>query len=83
MEENKKHLITKNEIWDSWWQKLFAQIISVKVWVVALLTYLLLKGFIDSGHYVSLLTVIMGLKGVFAVADVWKRKGTENTMEKV
>ncbi|RLI63483.1 MAG: hypothetical protein DRO67_05650 [Candidatus Asgardarchaeum californiense] len=83
MKEPKKHFITKNEMWDSWWQKLFAQLISVKVWVVTILVLLLWKGLIDSGHFTAMLTTIMGLKGAFAIADVWKRSGTKNTMEKV
>lgn len=83
MQEPKNHFITENQMWDQWWQKLFAQLISVKLWVITLITYLLLKGYIDGGHYVALLTIIMGLKGVFAVADVWKHNGTKNTMEKV
>jgi len=83
MQEPKNHFITENSMWDSWWQKLFAQMISVKLWVIALITYLLMTERIDSGHYVALLTVIMGLKGVFAVADVWKNSGTTNVMEKV
>jgi hypothetical protein len=83
MQEPKNYFITENEMWDSWWQKLFAQLISVKLWVIALITYLLIDGKIDGGHYVALLTVIMGLKGVFAVADVWKNNGTTNVMEKV
>ena len=83
MQEPKNYFITDNEMWDGWWQKLFAQAISVKLWVITLITYLLMTNRIDSGHYVALLTVIMGLKGVFAVADVWKNDGTTNVMEKV
>ncbi len=83
MQEPKTYFITGNTMWDRLWQKLFAQMISVKLWVIALITYLLMVGKIDGGHYVTLLTVIMGLKGVFAVADVWKQSGTTNMMEKV
>ena len=83
MQEPINYLITKNEMWDKFWQKLVAQLISVKIWVIVLITYLLIDGKIDGGHYVALLTVIMGLKGVFAVADVWQNKGTTDVMGKV
>lgn len=80
---DKGYFLTRNKMWDGWLQKLFAQIISVKIWVIAIITFLLYIGKIDSGHFTTILTVVMGLKGAFAVADVWKRNGTKTTMEKV
>lgn len=80
---DKGYFITKNKMWDGWWQKLFAQMISIKVWVIVIITTLLITGNIDSGHFATILTVVMGLKGAFAVADVWRRNGTKTTMEKV
>lgn len=77
------YFLTRNKMWDGWWQKLFAQMISIKVWVLVTITILLFIGKIDSGHFTTVLTVVMGLKGAFAVADVWRRNGTKTTMEKV
>jgi len=60
-----------------WFQKLFAQIISVKVWVMVLITVLLVAGIITSVEFASLFGIIMGFKGAFSVAEVWKNTPTE------
>ena len=35
------YFICKNKYWDLWFQKLFAQFISVKIWIIVLITVLL------------------------------------------
>jgi hypothetical protein len=67
--------IVPNKFWDAWFQKIFAQAISIKIWVLALITVLLVKGYINSAEFAVLFGVIMGLKGVFQTASVWKKNG--------
>ena len=74
----KEYFIVKNKFWDSWFQKLFAQFISVKIWVMALITILLSIGLITNIQFASILGIIMGLKGTFQVADAYKRNGNGN-----
>jgi hypothetical protein len=69
----KSFFIVPNLFWDAWFQKLFAQIISVKIWVIALITALLAVGLITNVQFASILGIIMGLKGAFQVADVWNK----------
>lgn len=71
-ESSKDHFITSNPFWDMWFQKIFAQIISVKIWVMALITVLLTVGLITSVEFASLFAIIMGLKGAFNLTEVWK-----------
>ena len=71
--------ICKNEYWDLWFQKLFAQLISVKIWIIALITILLYMNKITNTQFATILGVIMGLKGTFQVAQVWKKKTDDMT----
>lgn len=71
---NKRYFISKNEFWDLWLQKLFAQLISVKLWIVALITILLSMSLITNVQFASILGIIMAMKGTFQVASVWKDK---------
>ena len=43
--EKKRFFICPNPFWDSWFQKLFALLISVKIWIMALITILLSLSF--------------------------------------
>jgi hypothetical protein len=67
--------ICKNHYWDLYLQKLFAQMISVKIWIIALITVLLKLALITNVQFASILGIIMALKGAFSVADVWKKNG--------
>jgi len=73
------YFICKNEYWDLWFQKLFAQFISVKIWIIGLITVLLYLGKITNIQFASILGIIMGLKGTFQVAQVWKKKNDDMT----
>jgi hypothetical protein len=75
MFSNKEYFLVPNKFWDLWFQKLFAQLISVKMWIIALITWLLKAGDITDVQFAAILGTIMALKGTFAVADVWKRNG--------
>jgi len=75
--------ISRNKLWDMWFQKLFGQLISVKLWVMALITILLVMGFITNAQFATIIGVVMGLKGAFSVADVWKRQGSRNMLDKI
>ena len=69
------YFICKNHYWDLWFQKLFAQLISVKIWIITLIAVLLKLALITNIQFASILGIIMALKGAFAVADVWKKNG--------
>lgn len=78
------YFICRNKLWDIWMQKLFSQMISVKIWIIALITVLLSTSLITSIQFAAILGIVMGMKGVFSVADVWKRGGTNgNIIDKV
>jgi len=72
------YFICRNRYWDLWFQKLFAQLISVKLWIVALITILLSTALITNVQFASILGIIMALKGSFQVAAVWKKNGNGN-----
>ncbi len=73
------YFIVPNKFWDSWLQKIFAQVISIKIWVLTLITVLLVKEYITSIEFAALFGIIMGLKGVFQTAAVWKKNGNGNS----
>lgn len=78
------YFICRNRYWDLYLQKLFAQAISVKLWIIALITILLSTALITNIQFASILGVIMALKGSFQVAAVWKKNGNGayNAMDK-
>lgn len=78
-----EYFISKNKYWDLWLQKLFAQLISIKVWILALITILLLTAVITNTQFITILGIVMGLKGAFSVAEVWQKKGSNNMIDKV
>lgn len=80
--QTKNYFIVKNIFWDKWFQKLFAQFISVKIWVMILITVLLGIGLITNIQFVSILGIIMGLKGAFQVADVWHKSNNNDVIER-
>ena len=80
----KDYFLCKNKFWDSWLQKLLSQMISVKLWIIVLITVLLGIGLITNIQFAAILGIIMGMKGVFSAASVWKNKDTDRSMvEKV
>lgn len=74
------YFICRNKLWDIWLQKLFAQMISVKIWIIVLIAVLLKAALITNVQFAAILGIIMGMKGAFSVADVWKRGGTNGNM---
>jgi hypothetical protein len=72
------YFICKNSYWDVWFQKLFAQMISIKIWIIALITVLLKLALITNIQFASILGIIMAFKGSFQVASVWKKNGGDN-----
>lgn len=81
--QRRSWFMTKNPFWDAWFQKLFAQLISVKLWFAAIFVYLLKVGLITNVHFVTVISIILAFKGAFSVADVWKRNGTDSIIDKV
>lgn len=71
-----RYFIFKNKYWDLWFQKLFAQMISVKIWIIALITVLLTTSLITSIQFASILGIIMAMKGAFQVAGVFRKNGS-------
>ena len=69
------YFICKNKYWDLWLQKFFAQLVSVKIWIIALITILLKLALITNIQFASILGIIMAFKGSFQVASVWKKNG--------
>lgn len=82
LDQEDEYFICKNKFWDLWFQKLFAQIISIKMWVLALITVLLVMDFITATIFGTLFGIIMGLRGAFQVAEVWRNPGDLNPMDK-
>jgi hypothetical protein len=78
------YFICPNKFWDLWFQKLFAQVISVKLWIAALITILLGLGLITNVQFAAVLGTIMALKGTFQVASVFKKDPNvdESAMDK-
>lgn len=72
--------IVPNRYWDSWFQKLFAQAISVKLWIIALITLLLYAGLITNIQFASVLGIIVAMKGAFQTATAFKRNGKDGKM---
>lgn len=72
--------IVPNKYWDSWFQKLFAQAISVKLWIIALITILLKIGLITNIQFASILGIIVAMKGAFQTATAFKRNGNDGKM---
>lgn len=80
-----RHFICKNHYWDLWLQKFFAQMVSVKIWIIVLITVLLQLSLITNIQFASILGIIMAFKGSFQVASVWKKNGNgnnDNVMDK-
>lgn len=82
LDQAQEHFICENKFWDLWFQKLFAQIISIKIWVLALITVLLVMEFITATIFGTLFGIIMGLRGAFQVAEVWRNPDDMNPMDK-
>lgn len=69
------YFVCKNHYWDLWFQKLFAQLISIKLWIIALVAVLLKFALITNIQFASILGIIMALKGSFQIASVWRKNG--------
>ncbi len=72
--------IVPNKYWDQWFQKLFAQIISVKLWIITLITILLCTGLITNIQFASILGIIVALKGAFQTAGVFRKNGNNGSI---
>lgn len=82
-ERKDESFLFENELWDLWVQKLFAQFISVKIWIIGLITVLLVAELITNVQFASILGVIMGMKGIFNTAAVWKDKTSDRVIDRV
>lgn len=72
--------IVPNKYWDQWFQKLFAQIVSVKLWIITLITILLCTSLITNIQFASILGIIVALKGAFQTAGVFRKNGKNGTI---
>lgn len=72
--------IVPNKYWDQWFQKVFAQLISVKLWIITLITILLCTSLITNIQFASILGIIVALKGAFQTAGVFRKNGKNGTI---
>jgi len=63
------------KFWDSWLQKLFVQLISIKVMALVVTVVLCIYGFLTGGNLAVVFGVIFGAKGAFQVANVFNKNG--------
>lgn len=65
------------EYWHNWSQKLFTQLISIKVWVIVITTILVITQVIADGVYATIIVCVLGIKGAYTVAGIVKDKITK------
>ena len=76
----KSTYLVKNKFWDKWLQKFFAQLISVKVWGLVILTILIFMGMITGSEFIIGFSLIVGAKGGKDIVMKWvESKGFEGT----
>ena len=56
-------LVCTTSFWDKWSQKLLAQLISVKVWGLFIITFLIWFGMLTGAEYTVCFSLIIGAKG--------------------
>lgn len=71
------------KFWDSWLQKFFVQLISVKVLALITTTILCIFGFMTGGNLAAVFGIIFGAKGAFQVANVIKNGNNSNNKEMI
>ena len=72
MEVSVINTIISWKFWDNWLQKLFVQVISIKVLALAVTVILCIYEFITGANLAAVFGVIFGAKGAFQVANVIK-----------
>lgn len=65
------YYIVKNKFWDKFLQKLFAQLISIKVWALAIITTLIVLGYITGAEFIIGFSIVMGAKGGKDIVMKW------------
>lgn len=75
---DKDYYLFKNKFWDKFFQKLLAQLISVKVWGLAILTVLIFMGLITGSEFIIGFSLVIGAKGGKDIVMKWvEAKGAE------
>lgn len=69
MRKIREFFISSNTYWDLWFKKLFAQLISVKIWCLAVAVVLLTVGLITNAQFVTVFVTLLGIKGFFDITD--------------
>jgi flagellar biosynthesis component FlhA len=69
---SKAHFLFKNLFWDLFFQKLFSQLISIKLWILLGAAILLIVGLITGAQLVTIWLATLGVKGAYEIADVFK-----------
>jgi len=59
-----------------WIRKLLTQLISIKVWLMAAATILVIKNIITPATYTTIVTTVIAIKGAYTVAGVVRDKIT-------
>lgn len=65
------YFIVKNGFWDKWLQKLLSQLISLKVWALAIITVLIFFKLITGAEFIIGFSIIMGAKGGKDIVMKW------------
>jgi len=74
------HSIISWNYWDAWLQKLFVQLISIKVLALVATTILCVLHYISDTTLATVFGIIFGIKGAFTVADIIKNGGNNKEM---
>lgn len=84
--QDTKYLVN-NRFWDKWLQKLFAQLISVKVWGLCILTVLISMNLITGSEFIVGFSLIVGAKGGKDIVMKWvetkNNLGSNDVIDKV
>lgn len=83
-----QYFIVKNGFWDKWLQKLLAQLISLKVWALAIITALIVAKLLTGAEFIIGFSIIMGAKGGKDIVMKWVENKSisrqpENIIDKV
>lgn len=75
-----QHYLSKNKFWDKFLQKFLAQVISVKVWGLAILTVLIFMNLLTGSEFIIGFSLIIGAKGGKDIVMKWMETKPDNEM---
>ena len=69
---SKNYLISPNTFWDAFFQKMFSQFISIKIWVMLGAAFLCIFKLISGGELVTIWLAVLAIKSAYEIVDVFK-----------